>query len=57
MKHAANDPYPGQIAPPPPAIIIDREEEWEVETIVDSGLHYNRLQYLVKWKGYDIPTW
>ena len=36
---------------------MDGEEEWEVETIMDSRLHYNRLQYLVKWKGYDAPTW
>ena len=38
-------------------MIVDGEEEWEVETIFDSRLHYNRLQYLVKWKGYDVPTW
>ena len=57
LEHAINDPFPGQIAPPPPAVIVDGEEEWEVETIFDSRLHYNRLQYLVKWKGYDAQTW
>ena len=57
LEHAADDPYPGQIAPPLPAVIVDGEEEWEVETILDSHLHYNRLQYLVKWKGYNVPTW
>ena len=59
LEHTANDPFPEQIAPPPPlaAVIVDGEEEWEVETIFDSCLHYNRLQYLVKWKGYDTPTW
>ena len=57
LEHAADDPYPGQIAPPPPPIIVDGEEEWEVATILDSRLHYNRLQYLVKWRGYDAPTW
>ena len=56
LEHAANDPYPGQIPPPPPAVIVDGEEESEVETIMDSRLHYNRLQYLVKWRGYDAPT-
>ena len=56
LEHAADDPYPGQISPPVPAVIVDGEEEWEVETILNSCLHYNRLQYLVKWKGYDTST-
>ena len=30
LEHAADDPLPGQQAPPPPAIIVDGEEEWEV---------------------------
>jgi hypothetical protein len=57
LEHAANDPFPGQTSPPPPPVIVDGEEEWEVERILDSRLHYRRLQYLVKWKGYDAPTW
>ena len=40
--------------PPPPApLVIDDEMEYEVEEIVDSRIYYNRLQYLVKWLGYD----
>ena len=27
LEHAASDPYPGQIAPPPPAVIVDGEQE------------------------------
>ena len=59
LEPAADDPFPGQIAPPPPPVVVDSEEEWEVETIYDSRLHYNCLQYLVnlKWKGYDARTW
>lgn len=57
LEHAADDPLPGQQSLPPPAIIVDGEEKWEVEWALDSRLHYNRLQYLVKWKGYDAPTW
>ena len=57
LEHAADDPFPGQIAPPSPAVIVDGEEEWEVETILVGRLHYSRLQYRVKWKGYDTPTW
>lgn len=43
LEHATNDPYPGQTAPPPPDVIVDGVEEWEVETIFVSRLHYNRL--------------
>ena len=57
LELAADDPYPGQVSPPPSAVIVDGEEEWEVETILDSRLHYNRLQYLIKWKGYSAHTW
>ena len=30
----------------------DQYEEYEVEWIVDKRLHYRKVQYLVKWKGY-----
>jgi len=32
----------------PPSIIIDGEEEWEVEEILDSRWHWKRFQFLVK---------
>jgi hypothetical protein len=48
------DPDPGrQLAPPPPPMLIDGEDEHTVEKILNSQMRYNRLQYLVKWKGYD----
>jgi len=33
---------------PPPPIIVDGEEEWEVEEILDSRWHRKRFQFLVK---------
>ena len=38
----------------PPPDLVDNEEEYEVETILDSRLfgRRKRLQYLVKWAGY-----
>ena len=48
LEYAANNPFPGQIAPLPPAVIVGGDEEWEVKTIFDSRLHYNHLQYLIK---------
>ena len=49
------EPYVGsnrtEDAPPP--VLVEDEEEYEVEQVLDSRLHYRRLQYLVKWKGYS----
>ncbi|KAL5537295.1 hypothetical protein ACEPAF_1118 [Sanghuangporus sanghuang] len=43
--------------PPPPPVIIDEQEEYEVEEILDSCLHRGKLQFLVKWVGYEEATW
>jgi hypothetical protein len=40
-------PYPCK------TLLFDGEKEYKVETILDSQMRYNRLKYLVKWKGYD----
>ena len=44
---------PNYLEPPPD--LIDREEEYEVEAILDSRKWGRRCkqQYLVKWKGYS----
>ena len=37
----------------PEPILADGEEpEYEVERVLDSRMHYRKLQYLVQWKGY-----
>jgi len=38
-------------------VIVEGEEEWEVEEILDSRRTRGRLQYLVKWRGFTDPTW
>lgn len=43
--------------PPPPPILVDDEEEYEVNKIRDSRIHRGKLQYLVKWTGYEEPSW
>ena len=40
--------------PPPLLEIIDGEEEWVVEEVLDSKMMNQKLCYLVKWEGFRI---
>jgi len=40
----------------PPPEIIDDQEEYEVEEILDAKYFRRTLKYLVKWKGYDYKN-
>lgn len=44
----------GRAPPPPPLIEVDGEDQAEIEEILDSRMHYGKLQYLVKWLGYSV---
>ncbi|RHW30551.1 hypothetical protein D1B31_23670 [Neobacillus notoginsengisoli] len=52
---------PGQpvVAPGPIEVTEGREEEYEVDYVVDSRKRGNRLEYLIHWKGYtdEDRTW
>jgi len=51
---------PSQRSDTPLPIIIEGEREYELEEILDSRLHYNKLQYRAKWTRYspeDDKTW
>ena len=49
-----SDPIPGQKANPPPLPeIVDGEEHYVVEQILDSQFMRGHLQFLVKWEGYE----
>src|SRR5712664_295345 len=39
---------------PPPPVVRDGVEEYEVECILDSRIFRGKLKYLVCWKGYGI---
>jgi len=47
-----DDQFSSQRAQPLPPIIIEGETEYELEQIIDSRLHYGKLQYPAKWTGY-----
>ncbi|QSS72061.1 hypothetical protein I7I50_03115 [Histoplasma capsulatum G186AR] len=60
LRPAAEDPFPSQKTSnwQPPAIVgEDNELEWEIEAILDDRTSRRRREYLVKWVGYDRPTW
>src|SRR6202041_635818 len=53
----ASFPSQGKQDPPPP-IIVEGEEEYEVEELMDSKVVHGKIKYLVKWKGYpDKADW
>jgi len=45
--------FPSQIKEPPPPIQIEGEDEYQLNEMIDSRLHYHKLQYRAKWKGYS----
>ena len=60
LRPARNDPLPRQVVrePQPPGIVVDREIEYEVEEILDQKKGRGGSEkYLVKWVGYERPTW
>jgi len=44
--------FPSQIKEPPPHIQIEGKDEYKLDEIIDLRLHYNKLQYRARWKGY-----
>ena len=54
LRRAARDPLPGQKLVPADAVIINDEEEWEVDDILDSRRSHGQLQYKVNWAGFDL---
>ncbi|KAJ8507306.1 hypothetical protein ONZ45_g10310 [Pleurotus djamor] len=51
------DPIEGRRPlPPPDPVLVDGQEEFVVEEILDSRRRRNRLEYLVKWKGYGVEA-
>ena len=48
------DPFPScHQAPPPEPIIVDDVKHFKLDEVLNSRIHYRRVEYLVKWKGYN----
>ncbi len=45
--------------PRAPVFIADDDWEFEVENFLQKPVYRNKVEYLVKWKGYDVcdSTW
>ena len=54
LMPAPVDPIPGRRShPPPDPVLVEGEEHYEVEAILDSRISRGQLQYLIHWKGYS----
>ncbi|MBW0574240.1 hypothetical protein O181_113955 [Austropuccinia psidii MF-1] len=46
---------------PPPQVLVEEQEEWEVAQVLDSKLKRGKLWYVVEWKGFsedpESTTW
>lgn len=59
LEPKAKDVFPLQVNPEPAPVIIDGEQEFVVDTILDSKIKRKRVVYFTHWKGYGIQdrTW
>lgn len=57
LDPALSNPVNGQVILPPQTVVIDDNEEYEIEEILDSKLGSKRPRYYVIRTGYCEPTW
>jgi len=53
LRPTADDPLPGQKNEPPGSIVVNDEDEWKIDDILNFRRYRRRLQYRVKWNDYD----
>ena len=59
LRPYSKDAYPEQQQTEPPPLYVDNDAipVYETEEIISSRYRWRRLEYLVKWTGYEHPTW
>ena len=59
LEKAKRDPISTRVPEPaPPPVLVDGEEEYEVEIVLNfRERYYGKPAYLVKWKGYEERSW
>ena len=57
LEPVADYPTPEHIRKPPHTVIVDGEEQYEVQEVIDSEVSRNKLYYLVQCTGCSDPTW
>lgn len=59
LRLASYDPLTSQVQDDtqPQPKLVQQEDEYEVEGILDEKIVRRKHQYLVKWAGYARPTW
>ncbi len=53
LRSAVDDLLPDQKNELSDSIVINDEDEWEIDDILNSRRYWRRLQYRVKWNDYD----
>ncbi len=53
LRPAVDDSLPGQKNELSGSIVVNNEDEWEIDDILNFRRYQRRLQYRVKWKSYD----
>ena len=53
LRSDPNDFLSGQITDALRPVEIENGDEWLMDEILDSRRHHNRLQYKVKWNGFE----
>ena len=57
LPSAEGFPSQAQQEPPPVELLPDEDPYYKVEEVLDSRIYHKKLQYLVRWTGYQDPTW
>ncbi|MBW0533211.1 hypothetical protein O181_072926 [Austropuccinia psidii MF-1] len=45
--------YPKSTSIPPPPVLVEEQEEWEVAQVLDSSIKRGKLWYLIEWEGFN----